>query len=172
MGGGVFIGRVVSNRMQKTVVVTVSYCVWVPKYKVYERRMSRHMAHDDTQQCTVGDIVRIKVTRKLSKMKSYAVQEVLRQAPVFDVREVDALIASRDGPGGRPSSWTAMAEERLNEAGLRLQAVKDMLAKEVGTGTSLSGSVFEEQQGAKGSEVAQAARKPRPNVRGPSQPTV
>jgi ribosomal protein S17 len=40
MNGG---PQVVSNRMQRTVVVAVSYVVWVPKYKVYERRVSRHM---------------------------------------------------------------------------------------------------------------------------------
>jgi ribosomal protein S17 len=45
--GASFVGRVVSNRMQKTVVVAVDRLVWVPKLKVFERRTSRHLAHCD-----------------------------------------------------------------------------------------------------------------------------
>jgi ribosomal protein S17 len=49
-GGATFVGRVVSNRMQKTVVVAVDRLVWVPKLKVFERRTSRHLAH-----CELGE---------------------------------------------------------------------------------------------------------------------
>ena len=45
MGGAAFIGRVVSNRMQKTVVVAVSYLAYRPKLKLYEKRTAKHFAH-------------------------------------------------------------------------------------------------------------------------------
>ena len=43
--------QVVSNRMQKTVVVAVHYVVWVPKYKVYQRRVARHMVSQFAGMC-------------------------------------------------------------------------------------------------------------------------
>jgi ribosomal protein S17 len=55
--------QVVSNRMQKTAVVAVHYALWVSKYKVYQKRVSRHKAHDEQEVCSIGDVVRIQSTR-------------------------------------------------------------------------------------------------------------
>mmetsp|Transcript_31301 Transcript_31301/g.69684 ORF Transcript_31301/g.69684 Transcript_31301/m.69684 type:complete len:152 (-) Transcript_31301:642-1097(-) len=141
MGGSVFIGRVVSNRMQKTVVVAVSYAVWVPKYKVYQRRVSRHMAHDAEQSCNVGDIVRIQASRKMSRHKSYKVTDVVKRAAVFDPQQVQQWVADR-AAAPRLDAVQA-AQKRLDEASQRLKALRDMFEKEVGAGAQLSGSIFQ-----------------------------
>ncbi len=71
------VGRVVSDRMDKTVVVRVERLVKDPRYKKYVRRYSRFMAHDETNACAVGDRVRIIEHRPLSKNKRWKVQAPL-----------------------------------------------------------------------------------------------
>jgi small subunit ribosomal protein S17 len=68
------VGTVVSNKMDKTVVVRVERLVQDPQYKKYVRRYSRFMAHDETNTCNVGDQVRIIEHRPLSKRKRWKVQ--------------------------------------------------------------------------------------------------
>lgn len=70
-------GKVVSDKMQKTVVVLVERTVKHPKYgKILKRRSKMH-AHDETQRCKIGDMVRIQESRPLSKTKSWIVLDVL-----------------------------------------------------------------------------------------------
>ena len=73
-------GTVVSDKMDKTVVVRVERLVRDPYYEKYVRRYSRFMAHDETNQCRVGDKVRIIEHRPLSKRKRWKVQETLARA--------------------------------------------------------------------------------------------
>ena len=74
------VGKVVSDKMDKTVVVRVERLVRDPRYKKYVRRYSRFMAHDEENACTVGDRVRIIEHRPLSKRKRWKVQETLAKA--------------------------------------------------------------------------------------------
>ncbi len=74
------VGTVVSDRMDKTVVVRVERQVQDAKYKKYVRRHTRFMAHDETNACAVGDRVRIIEHRPLSKHKRWKVQETLARA--------------------------------------------------------------------------------------------
>ena len=74
------IGIVVSDRMDKTIVVRVERLVQDPRYKKYVRRYSRYMAHDETNSCKVGDQVRIVEHRPLSKRKRWKLQETLSTA--------------------------------------------------------------------------------------------
>ena len=74
------VGVVVSNKMQKTVVVEVERLVMHPLYHKYLRRRSRFMAHDEKNECKVGDRVEIKETRPLSKMKRWRVTSVVERA--------------------------------------------------------------------------------------------
>ena len=67
-------GVVVSDKMDKTVVVRVERLVRDPMYKKYVRRYSRFMAHDEENACGVGDRVRIIEHRPLSKRKRWKVQ--------------------------------------------------------------------------------------------------
>jgi small subunit ribosomal protein S17 len=73
-------GIVVSDKMDKTVVVRVERLVRDPQYEKYVRRYSRFMAHDENNACKVGDKVRIIEHRPLSKRKRWKVQETLAKA--------------------------------------------------------------------------------------------
>lgn len=74
-------GFVVSNKMQKSVVVLVSRLVKHPKYGKYIKKTKRVMAHDEHDVCNEGDKVQLSPTRPLSKMKRWEVLEVLKKAP-------------------------------------------------------------------------------------------
>ena len=74
------VGLVVSDRMDKTVVVRVERLVQDPRYKKYVRRYSKFMAHDEANDCSVGDRVQIIEHRPLSKRKRWKVQTTLVKA--------------------------------------------------------------------------------------------
>ena len=76
----ILVGTVVSNKMDKTVVVRVERLVQDPRYKKYIRRYSRFMAHDEGNDCQTGDRVRIIEHRPLSKRKRWKVQETVAKA--------------------------------------------------------------------------------------------
>jgi small subunit ribosomal protein S17 len=73
-------GTVVSDKMDKTIVVRVERLVRDPQYEKYVRRYSRFMAHDEDNACRVGDKVRIIEHRPLSKRKRWKVQATLAKA--------------------------------------------------------------------------------------------
>ena len=73
-------GLVVSDKMDKTVVVRVERLVKDPTYKKYVRRYSRFMAHDEENACGVGDRVSIIEHRPMSKRKRWMVQATLSKA--------------------------------------------------------------------------------------------
>jgi len=73
-------GLVVSDRMQKTVVVSVERTVMHPKYKKIQRRRTRVKAHDERGECHVGDRVLIVECRPLSRDKRWRVSKVLDRA--------------------------------------------------------------------------------------------
>ena len=73
------LGRVTSNKMQKTVVVRVDRLVLHTKYRRYVRRMTKFKAHDELG-ASVGDRVRIVETRPLSAQKRWRVVEILQKA--------------------------------------------------------------------------------------------
>ena len=70
-------GTVVSDKMDKTIVVRVERLVRDPQYEKYVRRYSRFMAHDEDNACNEGDIVRVTECRPMSKTKNWRVVEVL-----------------------------------------------------------------------------------------------
>ncbi|MBM3450082.1 MAG: 30S ribosomal protein S17 [Armatimonadetes bacterium] len=74
------VGEVVSDKMDKTVVVRVASVSRDPLYKKPLRRNCKFKAHDETNQCKVGDRVRIAETRPLSKEKRWRVLDVLERA--------------------------------------------------------------------------------------------
>lgn len=71
------VGRVVSNKMDKTVVVAVDYRRPHPIYRKTVRMTNKFYAHDETNQCKAGDVVRIEETRPLSKLKRWRVVEII-----------------------------------------------------------------------------------------------
>lgn len=74
------VGTVVGNKMDKTVVVMVERLVKDRQYKKYIRRRAKFMAHDEENECGVGDRVRIIEHRPLSKRKRWKVQETVEKA--------------------------------------------------------------------------------------------
>ena len=73
-------GRVVSNKMNKTISVEVERLVPHPMYGKYVKRTSKLMAHDEKNECTIGDTVRIMETRPLSKTKRWRLVEIVEKA--------------------------------------------------------------------------------------------
>ena len=73
-------GKVVSNKMDKTVVVAVQYNVQHPLIKKIVKRTVRLKAHDEQNSCNVGDTVRLMETRPLSKDKRWRVAEIIEKA--------------------------------------------------------------------------------------------
>ncbi len=74
------VGIVTSNKMQKTVVVTVERRVTHPLYKRVVRRTKKFLAHDEKNECQLGDTVRIQETRPLSRRKRWRVVQVIARA--------------------------------------------------------------------------------------------
>lgn len=73
-------GVVISDKMDKTVVVEVSRTVLHPVYKKFVRRRKRFMAHDEDNRCRIGDEVMIIETRPLSRNKNWRVQSIVKEA--------------------------------------------------------------------------------------------
>jgi small subunit ribosomal protein S17 len=83
MGRGIrktMVGEVVSDRMDKTVVVLVERLVKHPLYQKYIRKKARFKAHDEKNECHPGDRVLLMETRPLSKEKRWRVKEILEKA--------------------------------------------------------------------------------------------
>ena len=74
------IGKVVSNRMEKSITVAVHRKVKHPIYGKFIDKTTKFMAHDDKNECGIGDTVKILETRPLSKRKRWRLIEVLEKA--------------------------------------------------------------------------------------------
>lgn len=72
-------GIVVSNKMDKTIVVNVERKVKHPKYGKFVKRNNKFMAHDEKGECSIGDTVRIAETRPLSKNKCWRLVEIVEK---------------------------------------------------------------------------------------------
>jgi small subunit ribosomal protein S17 len=79
-GGRSVVGRVVSNKMHKTIVVEVERKVKHAVYGKYMKRFSKMYAHDDENTCKIGDLVLIKQSRPLSKTKHWVLVQVLENS--------------------------------------------------------------------------------------------
>jgi small subunit ribosomal protein S17 len=73
-------GVVASDKMDKTVVVVLNRLVLHPDYKKYVRRRTKVTAHDDKNECHIGDKVLLVETRPLSKTKRWRIQKILERA--------------------------------------------------------------------------------------------
>ena len=80
------IGHVVSNKMDKTVVVAVEIVKRHPLYRKTFKRVVRYKAHDEANKCKSGDKVRIIETRPLSRQKRWRVAEVITKGEVIEVK--------------------------------------------------------------------------------------
>lgn len=74
------IGRVVSNKMVKTITVAVERRVKHPTYGKFMAKTTKLMAHDEKNECNIGDTVRLSETRPLSKRKRWRLVEIIERA--------------------------------------------------------------------------------------------
>jgi small subunit ribosomal protein S17 len=84
-------GTVISDKMDKTVVVLVESLRRHPLYKKVIRHTSKFKAHDETNACKVGDVVKIIETRPLSKEKCWRVAEVISRKEVVEVEPTEII---------------------------------------------------------------------------------
>ncbi|MGB0390396.1 MAG: 30S ribosomal protein S17 [Salibacteraceae bacterium] len=74
------VGVVASNKMEKSIVVMIERKVKHPKYGKFVKQSSKFVAHDEKNECNIGDTVKIMETRKLSKNKNWRLVEILEKA--------------------------------------------------------------------------------------------
>jgi small subunit ribosomal protein S17 len=74
------VGRVVSNKMDKTVIIAVEKTVTHRLYHRAMKRTSKFAAHDEENRCNIGDVVEIVSSRPLSKTKRWRVREIVKRA--------------------------------------------------------------------------------------------
>jgi small subunit ribosomal protein S17 len=80
------VGRVVGDKMNKTVIVAVDTPRRHPLYKKTIRRIVKYYAHDEEKQSKVGDTVKIEETRPLSKLKRWRVVEIMVKGEVAEIK--------------------------------------------------------------------------------------
>ncbi len=85
------VGRVVSNKMDKTVVVTVETLRHHPLYKKTIRRAVKYKVHDEKNECRLGDTVKIIETRPLSKEKRWRVAEIITKREGVEVQPKEII---------------------------------------------------------------------------------
>jgi len=73
-------GIVTSNKMEKSIVISVERRLKHPKYGKFLKRTTKLMAHDDKNECNIGDRVRVMETRPLSKNKCWRLVEIIERA--------------------------------------------------------------------------------------------
>ena len=120
------VGRVVSDKMDKTIVVEVEWRRAHPLYRKAVRRRTRFKAHDHEGQCRTGDLVRIIESRPISKTKRWRVSEVLARVEIAEVQPEEiaidevAIRGTRVAPEVRedvaPAEAEAVAEVEVAEA--------------------------------------------------------
>ena len=76
------VGTVVSDKMEKTVVVAIVRRYKHPKYKKYVKERNRYKVHDESNEARIGDRVLIEETRPLSRSKRWKVKEIIEKAPI------------------------------------------------------------------------------------------
>lgn len=74
------IGTVVSSKMNKSIIVSIERRVAHPLYKKYFKKTTKLMAHDEKNECGLGDVVKIMETRPLSKRKKWRLVEIVEKA--------------------------------------------------------------------------------------------
>jgi small subunit ribosomal protein S17 len=84
------VGNVVSTKMQKTIVVEVEMRKAHPKYKRIVKHSKKFYAHDEQNSARVGDVVRIRESRPLSKLKRWTLEEIVRRSSLGQIEELQA----------------------------------------------------------------------------------
>ena len=89
------VGQVVSTKMQKTIVVEVEMRKAHPKYKRIVKHSKKFYAHDEQNSARVGDVVRIRECRPLSKLKRWALEEIVRRSALGQLEDAATTSATK-----------------------------------------------------------------------------
>src|ERR1700744_6090609 len=89
------VGLVVSTKMDKTIVVEIEMRKAHPKYKRVLKSNKKFYAHDEQNSARLGDMVRIRETRPLSKLKRWNLEEIIRRSALAQVEEAEAAEAQK-----------------------------------------------------------------------------
>jgi small subunit ribosomal protein S17 len=89
------VGQVVSTKMQKTIVVEVEMRKAHAKYKRIVRSTKNFYAHDEQSSARMGDVVRIRETRPLSKLKRWSLEEIVRRSSLGQIEDAAVKTASK-----------------------------------------------------------------------------
>jgi small subunit ribosomal protein S17 len=89
------VGQVVSTKMQKTIVVEIEMRKAHPKYKRVMKTNKKFYAHDEQNSARVGDMVRIRETRPLSKLKRWNLEEIVRRSALAQAEEAAKAVAAK-----------------------------------------------------------------------------
>ena len=81
------VGQVVSTKMQKTIVVAVEMRKAHPKYRRIVRTTKKFYAHDEQSSARLGDVVRIRESRPLSKLKRWSLEEIVRRSAMAQIED-------------------------------------------------------------------------------------
>src|SRR5246127_2206743 len=87
------VGNVVSTKMQKTIVVEVEMRKAHPKYKRIVKSSKKFYAHDEQNSARLGDVVRIRKTRPLSKLKRWSLEEIVRRSSLAQIEDTAGTAA-------------------------------------------------------------------------------
>lgn len=85
------IGQVISNKMNKTVVVAVETSRRHPLYKKTVKHTVKYKAHDESNACRIGDIVKIVECRPLSKEKRWRVREIITRREIVEIKPTEIV---------------------------------------------------------------------------------
>ena len=89
------VGMVVSTKMQKTIVVEIEMRKAHPKYKRVMKSNKKFYAHDELNSARVGDVVRIREARPLSKLKRWSLEEIVRRSSLVQLEEKDPVAEAK-----------------------------------------------------------------------------
>ena len=89
------VGLVVSTKMQKTIVVEIEMRKAHPKYKRVMKSNKKFYAHDEQNSARLGDMVRIRETRPLSKLKRWSLEEIIRRSSLSALPDEKPVVAAK-----------------------------------------------------------------------------
>lgn len=124
-GARELVGEVVSNRMDKTVVVRIDRHVTHPLYGKVIHRSSRISAHDADNACNMGDVVTITSCRPISRTKSWRVTEISTSAAGSGKSKPAAAVQQADEVSAGADSSSAVQPAKLSAADTEVEAVTD-----------------------------------------------
>lgn len=108
------IGKVVSDKANKSILVAIDRWQWLPKYKKEWKRTTKLMAHDEKNECRLGDIVQVESSRPLSKNKAFRMTRIIQAAKVYDPEDGLAKAASEGALNAEQATPSQLRQGSVN----------------------------------------------------------